>query len=161
LARKRCCGIIDKTPCCHRFLPEGKSDFDTVKVLYEELEAIRLRDIDGLDQTACAALMGLSRATFQRVLRSARIKVATALLEGNQIIFERGNYSMRNRTFECVDCGKTWEEQPCAAGGQHGYQIACPKCGSMKKSKIEEDGSKSACSERQHFGGCCGGRHHG
>ena len=70
---------------------------------------------------------------------------------------------MANRVFECVDCGQVWEELPCTEGGKHGYEIACPKCGSMKKSKIS-NGMKHACGGQGHdhhehgaAGGCCDG----
>lgn len=129
-----------------------------------EFEAIRLKDMVGLDQGECAAVMGLSRPTFQRILHSARLKVATALACGQRMIFEGGSYLMKNRIFECVDCGQRWEEAPCTAGGRHGYEIACPKCGSLKKMKVAEDGSKTGCGGHQHQHGhghhghgCCGG----
>lgn len=71
---------------------------------------------------------------------------------------------MANRVFECVDCAQVWEEPPCTEGGKHGYEIACPKCGSMKKLKINK-GEKHACGGADHAhshehshgssGGCC------
>lgn len=163
MARKRCCGVIDQVPCCRRFSPEGQPNSGTIKVLFEEIEAIRLKDKVGLDQGACAVSMGLSRATFQRILQSARLKVATALTEGQHMIFEGGNYHLRNRVFECADCGKHWEEDPCTAGGRHGCEIVCPNCGSRQKSKVEDDGSKTACGgqqQHQHGECCCGGHNH-
>ena len=105
MARKRCCGIIEQIPGCRRFLPDSPPA-GRINVLLEEIEAIRLKDIAGLDQAECAAAMGVSRATFQRILQAARVKVATALIGGYQIIFNGGNYQMRNRVFECVDCGE-------------------------------------------------------
>ena len=42
----------------------------------EELEAIRLKDLEGLEQGECAERMEISRPTFQRILLSAREKVA-------------------------------------------------------------------------------------
>ncbi|MDR3593146.1 MAG: DUF134 domain-containing protein [Negativicutes bacterium] len=163
MARRRCCGMIEQVPCCRRFLPVDQDNPATVKILFEEIEALRLKDIVGLEQVECAAAMGVSRATFQRILRSARSKAATALVEGHQIILEGGNYHMKNRVFECSDCGKRWEEPPCTAGGKHGYEIACPQCGGMKKSKIDEGGGKTACGggeHESHGGGCCGGHDH-
>lgn len=161
MARQRCCGIIDFMPCCRRFTADDRDAAATVTVTLEEIEAIRLKDQLGYDQMECAASMGLSRATFQRILRSARHKVATALIEGHHIVFEGGNYQMRDRTFECIDCGKRWTEQPCSAGGKHGYEIACPHCGSMKKMKINEEGTKTMCGGHHGHnhgqGGCCGG----
>ena len=67
---------------------------------------------------------------------------------------------MEKRKFECVNCGYKWEEQPCVAGGRHGYEIPCPHCGSLKKTKIAVDGSKIACGGGHHHGehGCCDGQ---
>lgn len=163
MPRKRCCGIIDEEPCCRRFSPAGRPSGATITVALEELEAIRLKDLVGLDQAACAESMGLTRATFQRLLASARRKVAQALTEGHSIQFEGGVHRMRNRIFECADCGKRWEEPPCTEGGKHGWELACPACGSMKKLKVAEDGAKTACGGQSQHGhghghGCCG--HH-
>ena len=67
---------------------------------------------------------------------------------------------MANRIFECAACGDTWQEPDCTAGGKHGYEIACPKCGSMHKLRIEADGQKTSCGGHQGgHGGCCGQGH--
>lgn len=60
----------------------------------EEAEAIRLKDLEDLDQEQCAQRMNISRPTFQRVLESARRKTADALLNGKAIRIEGGNFEM-------------------------------------------------------------------
>lgn len=167
MARQRCCGLVEEMPSCRLFIPEGRRRVQPVLLGLEELEAIRLKDHCDKEQVDCAADMGVSRATFQRILRSARTKIANALVEGRPIMIQGGNYIMKNRVFECLDCGKQWEEAPCSAGGKHGYELPCPACGSLKKTKIAEDGSKQACGHSSgeghghaHGGGCCGGHHH-
>lgn len=72
----------------------------------------------------------------------------------------RGEHTSNNRKFECQKCGHIWEVEPCTEGGKHGYEIPCPKCGSMKKIKIGEDGQKHICGGGNHHehgtgGGCC------
>jgi uncharacterized protein len=57
----------------------------------EEMEAIRLRD---LEQLECARKMNISRPTFQRVLASARRKIADGLLTGKALRIEGGNYEL-------------------------------------------------------------------
>ena len=163
MPRKRCCGRIDEYPVCRKFVPDPSEHENTMALGYEEMEAIRLKDMAGLDQEECARQMALTRPTFQRILIVARKKLATALVEGQTIIIDGGHYQVANRVFECVDCGQVWEEPPCTEGGKHGYEIACPKCGSMKKSKIS-NGVKHACGGQGHShhehsaaGGCCGG----
>ena len=53
-----------------------------VLLLAEELEALRLADVEGLSQSQAAEQMGISRSTFQRMLERARRQVAYALVEG-------------------------------------------------------------------------------
>lgn len=60
----------------------------------EEVEAIRLRDLEHLEQVECAGKMNISRPTFQRVLASARRKVADSLLAGKALRIEGGNYEL-------------------------------------------------------------------
>ena len=60
----------------------------------EEMEAIRLKDAEGLEQEQAAEKMNVSRPTFQRVLNAARQKVAGALLNGKAIRIEGGNFEM-------------------------------------------------------------------
>jgi predicted DNA-binding protein (UPF0251 family)/predicted Fe-Mo cluster-binding NifX family protein len=60
----------------------------------EELEAVRLRDIERLEQNDCAKAMNVSRPTFQRVLISARGKIADSLLCGKALRVQGGNYEL-------------------------------------------------------------------
>ncbi len=160
MSRRRCCGLIDDTIVCQTFIPQGQSRWPEVLIQLEELEAIRLKDKVGLDQAECAASMGVSRATFQRILGAARFKLATALVEGRPIIIRGGNYLIKNRVFECADCGHVWEAEPCTVGGKHGFEIACPRCGDMKKRRLD-NGDVHTCGGGQHgehsHGGCCKG----
>ena len=74
----------------------------------EEAEAIRLKDLEGLEQEECAQKMSISRPTFQRVLSSARQKIADALLNGKAIRIEGGNFEMATRRFRCLH-GHEWD----------------------------------------------------
>jgi predicted DNA-binding protein (UPF0251 family) len=47
----------------------------------DELEALRLADLEGHSQAESAASMGISRSTFQRILQRAHRQVALALSE--------------------------------------------------------------------------------
>ena len=51
----------------------------------DELEAIRLCDLKGLDQNKAAKRMKVSQSTLQRILTSARKKIAEALIKGKAI----------------------------------------------------------------------------
>jgi predicted DNA-binding protein (UPF0251 family) len=161
MPRKRCCGQVDEYPVSCRFVSSQNESNETVSLGVEEVEAVRLKDMAGRDQKECAREMGLTRPTFQRILAAARKKIATALAEGKTIVIEGGHFIMKNRIFECLDCGEKWEEAPCTEGGKHGHEIACPKCGSMNKAKVVE-GERRACGSHggHEHGEDCGCGHH-
>jgi len=74
----------------------------------EEAEAIRLKDLEGLEQEECAQKMNISRPTFHRVLGSARNKLADALLNGKAMRIDGGNFEMAMRPFRCIN-GHEWD----------------------------------------------------
>ncbi len=59
-----------------------------VVLLPDELEALRLADLEGLAQAEAAAKMGVSRSTFQRTLEHAHRQVALALVEGQALYLQ-------------------------------------------------------------------------
>jgi predicted DNA-binding protein (UPF0251 family) len=69
------------------FKPQGipLRTLEVVKLTVEELEALRLKNIEGLDQTECAQKMKTSQSTFQRILTSAYKKISQALVKGKAI----------------------------------------------------------------------------
>lgn len=98
----------------------------------EELEAIRLKDLEGLEQSECAERMEVSRPTFQRILLSAREKVADSLINGKMIHIEGGNFTRNICPIKCLDCGKEWKESyENLEIVKKGHYI-CPDCGSVK-----------------------------
>lgn len=76
------------------FKPRGVplSELDEVVLSVEEVEALRLADLKDLDQTDAAKKMKISQATFNRILTSARQKIAEALINGEAIKIEGGTY---------------------------------------------------------------------
>ena len=81
---------------------------EEVRLSVEEAEALRLKDMEGLEQEECAQKMNVSRPTFHRVLGSARNKVTDALLNGKAIRIEGGNFEMAERHFHCLE-GHEWD----------------------------------------------------
>lgn len=61
---------------------------------FEELEALRLCDLEELSQDVACTKMNVSRGTFQRILYGARKKVASALISGHGIEISGGNYQV-------------------------------------------------------------------
>ncbi len=64
------------------------SEVKHISLFRDELEALKLCDVDDLTQEEAGSRMGVSRGTIQRTLSTARKKVATALTTGAAIIFE-------------------------------------------------------------------------
>ena len=79
-----------------------------IRLSVEEAEAIRLKDLEGLEQEECAKKMNVSRSTFARELNSGRQKVAEALIKGRAIRIDGGNFEMTKRRFRCVN-GHEWD----------------------------------------------------
>jgi predicted DNA-binding protein (UPF0251 family) len=101
---------VDFLPQVTYFKPAGipLANLQEVRLSIEEAEAIRLKDIEGLEQDDGAQKMSISRSTFARILLSARKKMADALLHGKAIRIEGGNYEMSVRRFRCGN-GHEWE----------------------------------------------------
>jgi predicted DNA-binding protein (UPF0251 family) len=64
------------------------SEVERITLSLDELEALKLCDLDDLTQEEAGARMGVSRGTIQRILSLARKKVAMALATGKAIVFE-------------------------------------------------------------------------
>ncbi len=135
-ARPKIRKIIDKLPLYVLYKPSGVEEKNiTVESLsIEEMEALKLKDKLGLDQISAAKKMGISRSTFQRLLKAGRNKLISAILEGRAIKFEGGNYIP----------DKNIIKTKCEKGNYHFFikkddikgqdeiklsKIKCPKCG--------------------------------
>ena len=72
------------------FKPTGipMSEVEQIALAQDELEALKLCDLDDLTQEEAGARMRVSRGTIQRTLSVARKKVAMALTQGKAIVFE-------------------------------------------------------------------------
>lgn len=82
---------------------------EEVTLSVDEAEAIRLKDLEGLEQEEGADRMGISRPTFQRILACARQKVADALLNGKAIRIEGGHFELAAQRFTCAENGHEWD----------------------------------------------------
>lgn len=77
-------------PKAHYFKPQGipLRQLEKVFLSKEEVEAIKLKDYDGLGQTEAAEKMKTSQSTFQRILSSAREKLAQSIIGGKALEIE-------------------------------------------------------------------------
>jgi predicted DNA-binding protein (UPF0251 family)/predicted Fe-Mo cluster-binding NifX family protein len=94
MARPFKCRRVAFLPGVTFFKPAGVPlrFLEEVILTVDETEAVRLKDIGNIDQTQCAKRMNISRPTFQRILYSARRKMADALLNGKAIRIEGGHF---------------------------------------------------------------------
>lgn len=61
-------------------------ELQTLVLRVDELEALRLCDLEGFDQEAAGERMGVSRGTVQRLLKTARSTVVRAITENAALI---------------------------------------------------------------------------
>ncbi|MHA1580747.1 MAG: DUF134 domain-containing protein [Candidatus Freyarchaeota archaeon] len=120
------------------FKPVGNTQpEETITLTLDELEAIRLRDLEKYTQEEAAERMNVSQPTFYRLIEEARKKVAEALVEGKELRFKGGSYEMAQlamKRFVCLQCGNRWEV-PYGTPRPNN----CPKCGSTNVHRAPED----------------------
>ena len=96
MPRKKCLRHISDLPDITYYKPAGIPIrlMSEVILHFDELEAIKLADLNKDYQEVAAAKMNISRQTFGRTLESAHAKIADALINGKAIKIEGGNYKL-------------------------------------------------------------------
>ena len=123
-------------PEANYFKPRGipVADLDEVVLTMDELEAIRLADLEECYQEAAAQQMEVSRQTFGNIIKSAHKKIAAALVQGKALKIEGGIIKMRERAFQCNDCRQEWSV-PFGTGRPE----SCPQCKSANLHRSQRD----------------------
>jgi len=87
MPRPRLCRRIRFNPNVTYFKPQGvpMRFLEIIELTAEEVEALRLKNVQGLDQQEAAKKMNTSQSTFQRILSSAYKKISDALINGKAI----------------------------------------------------------------------------
>ena len=100
--------------------PVGGLEIEDLRL--DELEALRLADLEGLYQEAAAERMGVSRPTFARILARARLAVARALIEERVLVVGEGPVvAASDEPFPCaVHDGGRRRGQGCRCRHQQG-----------------------------------------
>jgi predicted DNA-binding protein (UPF0251 family) len=135
VGRPPCPRRVAGPPRCVYFKPAGipLSRLEEVALSVDELEALRLADLEGLYQDAAAARMGVSRPTFARIVGLSRRKVAEALVQGRALRIGGGPVAfVGRRRFRCEACGHEWS---LAFGA--GRPTPCPSCRARSFSRID------------------------
>ena len=130
------CRHVQCTPDAVYFKPRAVPlcDLEELALTYDELEAMRLADLEGLYQEDAAARMQISRQTFGNIVKSARKKVADALVNGKAIRIEGGICSVaKKEIFVCKDCSHSWE-----SSALNGMPDICPTCKSGNLARGQE-----------------------
>ena len=105
--RRRCRGrpkkqrFIQQVPPVNHFIPFIPSHImmprkPPVYISYDEFEALRLVDHEGLSQEDAGKRMNISRGTVWRLIQNARKKIITALLESREILIVPTIPSLQN-----------------------------------------------------------------
>ncbi|GBC60365.1 DUF134 domain-containing protein [Desulfonema ishimotonii] len=119
--------VVAFKPDISYFKPRGipMLELEEVQLTVDEREAIRLSDLLGLSYEDAGRSMGVSRATFGRIIQHARKVIADSLINGKAINVEGGNYTLveDSRVFVCEKCNHRWEESK-GTGKPEG----CPSC---------------------------------
>jgi len=99
---------ITKPPLMEGYKPFGipMRELESVVLLFEEFEAIRLADYENLTQEEAAEKMNISRPTFTRLYDKARKSIARAFVEGKAIIISGGNYITDYYWYKCQNCNE-------------------------------------------------------
>jgi predicted DNA-binding protein (UPF0251 family) len=125
--RKRRRLMREPQPTIYKPVGVPLKSLESTPLLHEELESLRLADLEGRYQAEAAEQMGVSRSTFQRIVTEARRKVTQALVEGTALQIEGGTFLVVAVRWHCTDCGHNWQVQH---GSGQGETKACPVCGS-------------------------------
>jgi predicted DNA-binding protein (UPF0251 family) len=130
------CRRVRSRPCSDYFKPRGVPlyELEEVVLALDELEAVRLADLDGLYQEEAARMMNVSRQTFGNIVESARKKLADAIFNGKALRIEGGIVKMYERYFRCADCKNEWTV-PYGTGRPN----ECPKCKSANIHRGPQD----------------------
>jgi uncharacterized protein len=137
MVRPRNCRRVGHIPRIDYFKPRGipLAALEEVVLSIDELEAVRLADLEGLYQERAAEMMNVSRQTFGRIIESAHKKVAEALIQGKALKIEGGEFEIASmRRFKCEECHHSWE----IPYGMSRPRI-CPSCESLDIDREQEN----------------------
>jgi len=99
MPRPRRCRRVWFEPNVTYFKPTGVRmiDLEESILTVDEFEAVRLKDLGGLDEETAARKMNISQPTFNRLITSARKKIADAIVYGKAIKIFGGPYRLSKK----------------------------------------------------------------
>lgn len=126
MVRPKKCRYVFGRPRARFFKPQGvpMRRLGVVEITLDELEALRLADLEGFSHEEAGRLMNVSRATFGRIVASARKKTADALIGLKAVAVDLTGYEEADLLVECKRCGITVYAPP-----EEPPPRRCPSCG--------------------------------
>ena len=86
---------IKGEPKIAQFSPRGRPGRpDEVELTIDQYEAIRLADFRNMSHKQAGKMMGISRQTFERILKEARKRLAEGVIVGKIIRFQGGCFKV-------------------------------------------------------------------
>lgn len=87
MARPKKHRVTKCDPASYYFKPRGIPilDLEEIELYEDELESIKLADLDSFSHEDAAKKMKVSRATFGRIVKSARRKIVDGFINGKAI----------------------------------------------------------------------------
>ena len=87
MPRPKLCRRIKFNPRITYFKPQGvpMRHLEEIELTAEEVESLRLKNVENLEQIDCAKKMNTSQSTFQRILTAAYKKISRAIIQGQAI----------------------------------------------------------------------------
>lgn len=154
--RKRCISFI---PEITYFKPAGipLRELQEEVLTLDEVEALRLTDIEGLDQETASKKMSVARITYLNIIHSAHEKVARALIYGKSIQLKGGEIIVprldgTGPTGQGPKTGRGMG-RGMAQGGEAGLgqggsaECTCPSCGEKAPHKRGIPCTQTKCSK--------------
>ncbi|MDO4270457.1 MAG: DUF134 domain-containing protein [Eubacteriales bacterium] len=106
MPRPKKCRRVCGPPGCSEFAPRGSGCCgQTVCMGLDEYEAVRLIDLEGLQQEQAAAQMGVARTTVQAIYNAARRKLADCVVNGKTLRIEGGDVEVCQTRAHCPRSG--------------------------------------------------------
>lgn len=137
MARPRKIKVVNFEPNVTYFKPRAVplSELEEIEITIDELETLRLTNLEKLNQTIAAKKMNIHQSTFHRTLLRAREKITDGIINGKAIKIKGGEYKLnkiQSNSCICPECNHTQDHKkgtPCMS-------INCPNCNKPLVKKI-------------------------
>ena len=113
MPRPKKCRKVCRLPHIREFRPRGSRSSEYIALTVDEYETIRLIDKEGFSQEKCGEYMNVARTTVQQIYNNARKKLADALVNGQKLKIEGGEYRLCSGNEKVCKCGGCEKHRLC------------------------------------------------